>query len=169
MRRMHFKRKPSLWALGWCLRCEDGAERIKFQTNWLVMWLVSVGQWQSISRICWGPGFDSRLGQSRFFLFLPKLHFQFPFLPSFPLPFPFPLLRPFACTCGNPLYFVRTCTVTFAVSNALAYVYCDCANACKTLSTWTYFFNNAMIRKRRHDQPSIPAALVNQSKRTRPG
>ena len=50
--------------------------------------------------VCWGPGFDSRLGRLRFFPFLPKLHFQLfsppPFLSSFflflflsfPLPFP---------------------------------------------------------------------------------
>ena len=50
------------------------------------------------TRVCWGPGFDSRLGRLRFFPFLPKLHFQFPF-PSFPssfflilfLSFPLPL------------------------------------------------------------------------------
>ena len=52
--------------------------------------------------VCWGPGFDSRLGRLRFFPFLPKLHFQFPFPLSLPLsfssssfPFIFLSLRPF--------------------------------------------------------------------------
>ena len=57
-----------------------------------------------------GPGFDSRLGRLRFFPFLPKLHFQFPFpfllsLSHFPplpfrsssFPFPSPFERPFVC------------------------------------------------------------------------
>ena len=76
MRRVRFKHKRKVERRGkWKGR---GTERRK--ENWMSLSLVSVTQWWSISRVCWGPGFDSWLGHLQFFLFLPKLHFQFPFL-----------------------------------------------------------------------------------------
>ena len=79
--------------------------------RWGTQWCVSIhqgdvaclgGSMVEHQPRCWGPGFDSRLG--RFFPFLPKLHFQFPFPLSLPLYFPsssFPFLfltlRPFVC------------------------------------------------------------------------
>ena len=43
---------------------------------------LSVAQWQSNSRVCWGLGFDSRQERLQFVPFLPKLHFTF--VMSFP-------------------------------------------------------------------------------------
>ena len=51
------------------MRAEVMAERIKFQTNWLVMSLVSVAQGQSIGRICGVLGSISRWGNFDFFNF----------------------------------------------------------------------------------------------------
>ena len=51
------------------------AERKKIPTNWLMMSLVSVAQWWSITRACWGPGFDSRRRRLRFF-FVSATHFH---------------------------------------------------------------------------------------------
>ena len=64
------------------------------------MSLVSVAQWWSISRYCWGSGFDSRLERLRFFF-----RFCLSFTSNFPFPFSFPFLflslslslRPFVC------------------------------------------------------------------------
>ena len=65
------------------MRAEVMAERIKFQTNWLVMSLVSVAQWQSIGRICGVLGWIPSWGNSIFSIFA-KASLQI----RLPLPFP---------------------------------------------------------------------------------